>query len=104
MRWLRSTDVDAMGLSDKATDLLKKSLWSAHLMFSLLSPSHILRGYQNPLDHLQAMLVQELGDLTQSSSQDMRLPVSCLPWAGSWPALKAGLSGSGGQMLAAQLH
>lgn len=47
MLWLRTTDMDAMGLSDMATVLFnarKKSLWSAYFISSLCEPfSHIER-------------------------------------------------------------
>lgn len=42
MLWLRTTDMDAMGLSNRATDLLhthKQSLWTAHFISSLCEPS-----------------------------------------------------------------
>jgi len=80
-----------------------------HTLYPLfVSLSNVLRGYQNPLGHLQTVLGQELGDLTQSVSQDIRPPASSLPWAGSWPTLKAQqlgcpLSSSEGQMLAVRL-
>lgn len=47
MLWLMLTDMDAMWLSDRSTDLFhthKKSLWSAYFISSLCEPfSHIKR-------------------------------------------------------------
>lgn len=47
MLWLRTTDMDAVGLSNRATDLLnthKQSLRTAHFILSLCQPSlHIER-------------------------------------------------------------